>query len=116
MLPALATVAACGGRAPQPAATAQQSVTSQPAATSQHAATSQPAAGVELPAGPGRELLLRDCLGCHDLGGLALYQGFYTRDDWLVLVQTMVAHGAATDAAEAETVADYLAQHFGREP
>ena len=110
MLPALAIVAACGGRAPQPAATAQQSV------TSQQAVTAQPAAGVELPAGPGRELLLRDCLGCHDLGGLALYQGFYTRDDWLVLVQTMVAHGAATDAAEAETVADYLAQHFGREP
>lgn len=88
----LAAVAACGGR------------------------TLQPVAGIDLPAGPGRELLLRDCVGCHDLGGLELYRGFYSRDDWRLLVQTMVTHGATTAPAEVETIADYLSLHFGRQP
>jgi hypothetical protein len=72
--------------------------------------------GIELPAGPGRELLLSRCLGCHDLGGLELFDDFYTRADWHLLLETMVAHGAAVDADELETVADYLALHYSPEP
>jgi hypothetical protein len=72
--------------------------------------------GIELPAGPGGELLRTRCLGCHDLGGLELFKGFYSRDDWHRLIETMVAHGAAVDAVEVEIVADYLALNFGRQP
>jgi mono/diheme cytochrome c family protein len=69
--------------------------------------------GIELPEGPGREILLNQCLGCHDLGGLDLFASFYTRDDWHRLVETMVAHGATVDTAGVETLADYLALNFG---
>ena len=69
--------------------------------------------GLELPPGPGRDILLTDCLGCHDLGGIELFAGFYTRADWQLLVETMVAHGATVDAAGVELLADYLARHFG---
>jgi hypothetical protein len=69
--------------------------------------------GIALPDGGGREILLTDCLGCHDLGGLDLFKGFYGREQWRDLVLTMVAHGAAVDAAEVEELADYLTRYFG---
>jgi hypothetical protein len=71
------------------------------------------AAGVELPAGPGREILIASCLGCHELAALPLFKGFYTRESWQTLVLTMKEHGAEVDGAEIEVLADYLAQHFG---
>jgi len=70
-------------------------------------------AGVELPEGPGREILVASCLSCHQLGGLALFKGYYTRDLWRSLVVTMTAYGAEVDGAEVEVLADYLEQHFG---
>lgn len=70
-------------------------------------------AGVELPPGTGRDILVADCLSCHELSALALFKGFYTRDSWRDLVVTMRANGAALDDAEVEVLADYLAQHFG---
>lgn len=69
--------------------------------------------GVDLPAAPARELLLSRCLGCHDLGGLDLFKDFYAREDWLRLLETMVAHGAAVDRSEIAIMADYLALYFG---
>ena len=69
--------------------------------------------GVELPAGRGREILVASCLSCHDLGGLAAFKGFYTRDSWRALVLTMAANGAEIDGSEIEVLADYLEQHFG---
>ena len=70
-------------------------------------------AGIELPDGAGRDALLSACLGCHDLGGLDLFASFYSRDDWRVLVLTMVETGAAIAPAEVEAIADYLGRHFG---
>ena len=72
--------------------------------------------GIELPDGPGREILLGACLACHNLGGLALFKGFYTRDSWRNLVLTMQANGARVDADEIEALSDYLALHFGPAP
>jgi len=72
--------------------------------------------GVELPPGAGRELLLSRCLGCHNLGGLELFDDFYTRADWHMLLETMVAHGAQVDPAELEVIADYLALNYSQEP
>ncbi len=70
-------------------------------------------AGVELPPGPGRDLLISACLVCHDLGGLTLFSSFYNRGDWHTLVLTMVETGASIAPAEIEVIADYLGQHFG---
>ena len=94
--------AACGGCATRPTAAVQEPVT--PAF----------APGVDLPPGPGREILDASCLSCHDLTALPLFAPFYTRDTWRTLVVTMQAHGADVDNAEIEVLADYLAQHFGR--
>jgi len=73
-------------------------------------------AGVELPDGRGREILLAECLSCHDLAALPLFAPFYTRDSWQALVLTMKGHGAEIDDAEIDVLADYLAQHFGPAP
>lgn len=114
-----AAIAGCAGRATAPsasqAAAGNTGVAAAPAATVDGTLSAQDP-GVELPAGPGRELLLTRCLGCHDLGGLDLFGDFYTREDWLMLLETMVAHGARVDAAELELIADYLGLHYSREP
>jgi cytochrome c553 len=73
-------------------------------------------AGVELPDGPGREILVASCLSCHELTALPLFASFYTRDSWHTLVLTMKQHGAQVDDEEIEVLADYLAQHFGPKP
>jgi hypothetical protein len=73
-------------------------------------------AGVDLPEGPGREILISSCLSCHELTALPLFGTFYTRDSWRALVLTMKAHGAPVDGNEIEVLADYLARHFGPEP
>jgi hypothetical protein len=99
LLFALAAVAGCGGRAVAP-------VNALPPLDP----------GIELPAGQGREILLARCLGCHNLGGLELFDDFYTREDWHQLLETMVAHGAAIDAEELEVVADYLGLNYSRQP
>lgn len=70
-------------------------------------------AGVELPAGPGRNILITQCLKCHQLSAIELFSEFYTRDDWRSLVLTMRANGAEVDDAEVEVLSDYLAEHFG---
>jgi mono/diheme cytochrome c family protein len=72
-------------------------------------------AGVELPAGQGREILVSACLGCHELTALELFRGFYTRDSWRSLVVTMRANGAQLADADVDLLADYLAEHFGRD-
>jgi hypothetical protein len=69
--------------------------------------------GIALPSGAGRDVLVRACLGCHDLGGLELFSGFYSRADWHELVLTMVAHGAELNVTESGFATDYLAEHFG---
>lgn len=70
-------------------------------------------AGVELPPGPGRDLVVSACLGCHDLGGITLFSSFYSRDDWHTLVLTMIETGASIAPSEVEAIADYLGRHFG---
>ena len=97
---------------PEPATTAESSVTT---ASPSVPAGSGPRfeAGVDLPAGLGREIVVNECLVCHELAVLELFKGFYTRDSWRSLVVSMRAHGADVDDAEVEVVSDYLTQHFG---
>ena len=99
MVGLLLSLAACTTQSPQP--------------TPQFAPAYE--AGVDLPAGPGRELLVASCLSCHELRGLALFKGFYTRDLWRSLVVTMAGYGAPVDEAEIEILAGYLGEHFGPE-
>ena len=69
--------------------------------------------GIELPPGAGQTVLTNACLGCHDLGGLQLFKGFYNRSSWRDLVLTMRANGAQVSIADVEVLTDYLTEHFG---
>jgi len=68
---------------------------------------------IDLPPGDGRAILETQCLVCHELGALTLFEDFYNRDRWRSLVITMRANGAVVDDDEVEVLADYLATHFG---
>jgi len=105
-VPAIALLAACGAActAPQPASVSLPQPDPPPISVIE--------AGIGLPAGAGREILLGSCLSCHDLGGLALFSSFYGREDWRTLVLTMRETGAQLSAAEIDTLADYLSEHF----
>lgn len=104
-------IAACGTSAvvdrspsaPQPAPLS----TPQPAPQ-----TALPPAGA-LPVGEGRDILVRECLNCHQLDSLELFSGFYTEDRWRSLVLTMRENGAQVDDRQVDVLAEYLAQHFG---
>ena len=76
-------------------------------------ATSPAEAGLVLPPGPGRALLERECLNCHELEAVELFSDFYNLDLWRSLVLTMRGNGARLDDTEVETIAEYLARNFG---
>jgi mono/diheme cytochrome c family protein len=71
------------------------------------------AADLDLPSGEGAGLVAQACTGCHDLGGLWAYRGYYDEPRWRGLVATMVSHGAQLDAPQQAAVVDYLVAHFG---
>jgi hypothetical protein len=102
--------------APTTAASPTASPSSSAASVEQGAPAAFTDPGIELAPGEGRDIMLSKCLGCHDLGGIDLFAGFYSREDWHRLIETMIAHGATIDTAEAEVVADYLALHYSPKP
>ena len=68
---------------------------------------------IDLPASEGKDLVLRGCTNCHELGGLAAYKGYWNRAQWKAMVEDMVKNGAPLQPAEQDIVADYLTRHFG---
>ena len=68
---------------------------------------------IELPESSGRELVLRACTRCHELGGLSAYKDYWRFPQWKAMVEDMVKNGAVLLPAEQDIVAEYLARHFG---
>lgn len=68
---------------------------------------------IDLPESEGRELVLRACVKCHELGGLDAYRGYWGLAQWREMVVGMVKNGAELLPAEQEVVAAYLTRHFG---
>ena len=68
----------------------------------------------ELPAGPGREVVVARCVSCHETD--LITQQRLTRTAWQRSVEKMVRWGAVVDAAEREPLLDYLAAHFAATP
>jgi hypothetical protein len=66
-----------------------------------------------LPAGEGRNILINECLNCHELDALELFRDFYDQQRWRSLVETMRDNGAQVDDREADILAGYLAVNFG---
>ena len=73
------------------------------------------APGIELPEGKFRSLVLTACTRCHDLQGVQPLKGYWNRQQWLAMVQTMRQHGALLSPEQADQVSDYLSEHFGRQ-
>ena len=68
----------------------------------------------DLPEGEGKKILQTQCTSCHELSEVTKFRGYYTRAQWRDIVVTMVEYGAELKKPEIETLADYLAQHLGR--
>ena len=73
------------------------------------------APGDELPDGEGKKILLASCTSCHDLEEVTKFRGFYARDEWRDIVQTMVDYGATLEEGQGEVLVEYLAKHLGKE-
>ena len=72
------------------------------------------AAGQELPQGPGRDLVLKRCLTCHEAD--LITQQRLTRTAWGRSLDKMIRWGAVVEADEREPMLDYLAAHFTAGP
>src|SRR5262245_60612363 len=65
-----------------------------------------------LPAGPGKELILKKCAtGCH--GVEVATNATMDKAGWQGIVDQMVASGAKVKKAEIPAIVDYLAKNFG---
>ncbi len=69
-----------------------------------------PAGAADLPEGPGREVLVRACIGCHKAEEFAAYR--HTKEEYRSIVYRMGDRGAQASAKELDQIADYLAKNF----
>ena len=65
-----------------------------------------------LPPGPGRDVTIRACSACHGLDTVTNQR--LTAQEWINVVQTMSAKGAAATPAELDLIQSYLAHAFPR--
>lgn len=73
-----------------------------------------PADAASMPAGPGKDLVLKACVGCH---ALEITTGWRApRDEWDRVVAQMITVGAKLSREEAAVVVDYLAEHYAPLP
>jgi quinoprotein glucose dehydrogenase len=84
----------------------------QSAAPAVNAAASVPSTQTTLPPGPGHDLTVRVCSGCHS-PDLAASQHL-SAQEWNSLVQSMSARGAEATDDEFNEITDYLAKSFPR--
>ncbi|MFN7949712.1 MAG: helix-hairpin-helix domain-containing protein [Blastocatellia bacterium] len=64
-----------------------------------------------MPPGEGKEIALASCTQCHGLGELVSHR--LSLKSWETVIADMAARGAQMLPGEAETLAAYLAQHYG---
>jgi hypothetical protein len=69
----------------------------------------------DLPEGEGKKILVASCTSCHDLSEVTKFRGYYDRKQWRDIVVTMMEYGAPVDERQVDVLADYLAQHLGRQ-
>jgi hypothetical protein len=64
-----------------------------------------------LPDGPGKELIVRTCLECHDSASFRKKR--LNADDWSETVGQMVDQGAQATDPEQTAIVEYLVKNFG---
>ena len=69
----------------------------------------------ELPEGPNRDLVSKVCTACHDLQLVFDGAGF-SRDDWNMTLDEMIANGMSISADDREKILGYLSTYLGPSP
>jgi len=69
----------------------------------------------ELPEGEGKKILVASCTSCHDLSEVTKFRGYYDRSQWRDIVVTMMDYGAPVNEKQVDVLADYLAEHLGKQ-
>jgi hypothetical protein len=67
---------------------------------------------LELPAGPNRELVSRECQACHDLSMVLGATGL-TRQGWEAVIDEMTSYGMRVTPEQRADILDYLANSLG---
>ena len=66
----------------------------------------------ELPAGPNRDLVSRECQACHDLSMVFAATGL-NRQGWDATIEEMVSYGMRTNPEDRAKILDYLSSFLG---
>jgi hypothetical protein len=69
----------------------------------------------ELPEGPNRDLVSKVCTTCHDLQTVLDGAGF-SRGDWDMSLDEMMANGMSISADDREKILGYLSIYLGPSP
>jgi mono/diheme cytochrome c family protein len=72
------------------------------------------AQAADLPPGPNRELVARECQACHNLD--AVVASNETREIWNTLLESMTSYGLRVSPEDRAKILDYLATALGPEP
>jgi competence protein ComEA len=72
------------------------------------------AGAADLPPGPNRELVLRECQACHDLERIA--DSNETREIWNTLLDAMTSYGLRVSPEDRAKILDYLSTALGPKP
>lgn len=68
-------------------------------------------ADVDLPQGPGKDILENTCEECH--GPERIVEKAWAKEKWRATVKDMVERGAVLKPDEIDTLVDYLSTYFG---
>lgn len=66
----------------------------------------------DLPAGPGKDTMVRLCKNCHPLERVVGVRR--TNKEWISMVEKMLAQGAEGKEEEFNEAIDYLTDHYGK--
>jgi len=72
------------------------------------------ASASELPPGPNREIVVRECQACHGLDMVA--ENTDTREVWDQLLNAMTSYGLRVSPEDRAKILDYLATALGPKP
>lgn len=66
-----------------------------------------------LPNAPGKEVIIKKCLPCHNVRVTTAHHGAGTAEEWEKVVDKMVSQGAELSDDDIDQAVDYLATYYG---
>jgi hypothetical protein len=66
----------------------------------------------ELPEGPNRDVVMRECTVCHG-HELILGRRGNTLEEWVTVIEAMQGNGLSVSSADRTKIIEYLATHLG---